>query len=85
MFWGVLEGALDPQALLEGYPNDTADPTFDALTSGLWHVNHCFDYIRQAIQCAGASVQILLLKWVTDFLSQEICRWNGQSKFMGRI
>lgn len=27
--------------------------SYDQATNGLWHIAHCFDYLRQGIQCSG--------------------------------
>ncbi|ODA83224.1 hypothetical protein RJ55_01735 [Drechmeria coniospora] len=51
MFWNVVEGKIDAAELLAEYPEDTGNPSFTAMTHGLWHVSHCFDYVRQALMC----------------------------------
>lgn len=51
MFWNVVEGRIDPKELLAEYPEDTDHPSLTAMTHGLWHVSHCFDFVRQALMC----------------------------------
>lgn len=53
MLWGVLLGEMDPAELIAGFRRNTTDSTFDDKTHGLWHITHCFDYIRQAFQCSS--------------------------------
>jgi hypothetical protein len=52
MMWGLIEGHVDPGELLAQTPNDTSHDHF-AKNNGFIYVQHCFDYIRQGIQCAG--------------------------------
>lgn len=74
MLWGVLQGSLDPQQLLDGYPANTTDPTFEATTHGLWHISHCFDYIRQGVQCAGD----MSLEWPIQVNGESlVVGWNN--------
>lgn len=53
MLWGVILGEMDIKELTAGFPRNATDSTFEAKTHGLWHIAHCFDYLRQALQCAG--------------------------------
>jgi len=68
VFWGVLEGTVDPQKLLEGYPRNASEPSPEATIHGLWHISHCFDYIRQALQCAGD----MSLEWPVDVHGEKL-------------
>lgn len=52
MMWDLVEGRVDAAELLAQTPNDTSHDHF-AKGNGFIHVQHCFDYIRQGIQCAG--------------------------------
>jgi hypothetical protein len=74
MLWGVVQGSIDANELLAGYPENTTDPTFEATTQGLWHISHCFDYLRQAIQCAGD----MSLEWPIEVNGESlVVGWNN--------
>ncbi|KAB8071290.1 hypothetical protein BDV29DRAFT_159646 [Aspergillus leporis] len=51
--WDLVEGREDPQQLLQEWPENVTSPSYHAAIHGLWHVSHCLDYLRQALQCAG--------------------------------
>lgn len=51
--WDLLYGRIDTEALLEKWPENVTTPTYDQATNGPWHYAHCFDYLRQGIQCSG--------------------------------
>jgi len=88
MFWDILEGRIDRQDLLEEYPEDMAQPSFKVTVHGLWHIGHCFDYIRQSIQCAGD----MSLEWPIEVNGNNLiagwdnpheCRdWDSAWKFL---
>lgn len=47
---------------------DVTDPGFIPNAFGFWHLKHCFDYVRQALQCAGD----MSVEWPTDFNGKPI-------------
>lgn len=65
-----MEGKLDPAAL-EALDGDTTDPNFIPNGHGLWHIEHCFNYVRHALRCYGDTT----IEVPTDF--------NGQLIFIG--
>ena len=65
-----MDGKLDPVAF-EALDGDTTDPNFMPRGHGLWHIEHCFNYIRHALQCYGDTT----MEVPTDF--------NGQLIFIG--
>lgn len=69
-FWQLMEGKLDPEAL-EALDGDTTDPNFIPNGHGVWHIEHCFIYVRHALQCCGDTT----IEVRTDF--------NGQLIFIG--
>ena len=69
-FWQLMEGNLDPVAF-EALDGDTTDPNFIPRGHGLWHIEHCFNYVRHALQCYGDTT----MEVPTDF--------NGQLIFIG--
>lgn len=74
MFWDVLEGRIDRLELLAEYPEDGVDPSFAATTHGLWHISHCFDYVRQGLMCAAD----LSLEWPVEVNGQTlVVGWNN--------
>ncbi|TID17802.1 uncharacterized protein E2P81_ATG10777 [Venturia nashicola] len=50
--WQLMDGNLDPIefAAMDG---DTTSPQFVPHDHGLWHLKHCFNYVRHALQCYG--------------------------------
>ncbi|OQD64269.1 hypothetical protein PENPOL_c008G04893 [Penicillium polonicum] len=70
VFWQLMDGKLDPVAF-EALDGDTTDPNFIPRGHGLWHIEHCFNYIRHALQCYGDTT----MEVPTDF--------NGQLIFIG--
>ncbi|KAJ5887079.1 hypothetical protein N7504_011126 [Penicillium tannophilum] len=70
VFWLLMDGKLDPVAF-EALDGDTTDPNFIPRGHGLWHIEHCFNYIRHALQCYGDTT----MEVPTDF--------NGQLIFIG--
>ncbi|XHG07808.1 hypothetical protein AWENTII_010940 [Aspergillus wentii] len=69
-FWQLMDGKLDPAAF-EAMDGDTTDPGFIPKGHGLWHIEHCFNYVRHALQCYGDTT----IEVPTDF--------NGQLIFIG--
>jgi hypothetical protein len=65
-----MDGRLDPIefAALDG---DTTSPDYVPDGHGLWHIKHCFNYIRHALQCAG------------DTTIELPTMFNGQKIFIG--
>jgi hypothetical protein len=52
--WKVVLGTLDTKTLVGGHINDTEHGDFRSNADvRLRHTDHCLDFIRQAIQCAG--------------------------------
>ncbi|KAL0931140.1 uncharacterized protein CTRU02_213875 [Colletotrichum truncatum] len=51
--WEVIYEKVDAKALLQKWPENVTSPTYDQAIHGLWHIAHCFDYLRQAVQCSG--------------------------------
>ncbi|KAK6860974.1 hypothetical protein PG995_004610 [Apiospora arundinis] len=51
--WNLVLDTVDRGALLKSWPEDVQEPTYEQATKGLWHYAHCFDYLRQGIQCSG--------------------------------
>lgn len=49
--WNLLLGEVDKEALIKTWPEDINNPNYEQATQGLWHYAHCFDYLRQGIQC----------------------------------
>ena len=49
--WDLLSDSVDKEAMLKTWPEDISNPTYKQATQGLWHYAHCFDYLRQGIQC----------------------------------
>ncbi|KAJ5633108.1 hypothetical protein N7490_009447 [Penicillium lividum] len=70
VFWQLMDGKLDPVAF-EALDGDTTDPNFIPRGHGLWHIEHCFNYVRHALQCYGDTT----MEVPTDF--------NGQLIFIG--
>jgi hypothetical protein len=68
MMWDLLRGRADPEHLLAGFPDNMTDFTFEATTHGLWHVQHCFDYIRQSLQCSADTS----LEWPVEINGQNL-------------
>ena len=74
MLWGVLQGSMNAEELLRAYPENITDPTSNATTHGLWYISHCFDFIRQGIQCAGD----MSLEWPDQINGQALVPgWNN--------
>ena len=61
MIWDLAEGRVDGHALIAATPLDFAK-NFQSHSHGLWEVQHCLDYLRQGIQCAGD----LALEWPVE-------------------
>lgn len=54
MLWDLVEGRVSGDELLAEYPADDMDPDIDIIMGeGLWHISHCFDFVRQALMCAA--------------------------------
>ena len=47
---------------------DVNSPHFVPNSFGVWHLTHCFDYLRQALQCAGD----MSVEWPRNFEGQSI-------------
>ena len=67
-----MDGELDPSRL-EAWDGDTTASDFVPREHGLWHIQHCFNYIRNGIQCvADTTIEI-----PTTFNGHEIfAGWN---------
>jgi Mycotoxin biosynthesis protein UstYa len=53
MLWDLAEGKVDGAEYFPLTPNDTSSNFEGGPKHGFWEVQHCMDYLRQAIQCAG--------------------------------
>ncbi|KAI0520848.1 hypothetical protein F5B22DRAFT_644592 [Xylaria bambusicola] len=53
LMWNMLFDKVDREELLKTWPEDVHNPTYEQATQGMWHYAHCFDYLRQSVQCAG--------------------------------
>lgn len=51
--WELMYGRVDREALLATWPANASSPTYDQAINGMWHYAHCFDYLRQGVQCSG--------------------------------
>ncbi|OAA36249.1 hypothetical protein NOR_07594 [Metarhizium rileyi] len=51
--WELMYDRVDREALLATWPANASAPTYDQAINGMWHYAHCFDYLRQGIQCSG--------------------------------
>ncbi|KXH46446.1 hypothetical protein CNYM01_08476 [Colletotrichum nymphaeae SA-01] len=51
--WDVIYGRVDAKEMLQHWPQNVSAPTYHEAINGLWHIAHCFDYLRQAVQCSG--------------------------------
>jgi len=71
MLWNLAEGVVDGAELIGLTPNDTSSNFDGGPKHGFWHVQHCLDYLRQAIQCAGDTA----LEWPVVV--------DGKSLFVG--
>lgn len=65
-----MDGQLDP-AELAARDGNTLSPNFIPHDNGLWRIQHCFDYLRNALQCYGD----------TDL--EVPTAFNGQRLFLG--
>ncbi|WEW60174.1 hypothetical protein PRK78_005659 [Emydomyces testavorans] len=52
VFYDMLDGTFDKKKFLAADVN-VGSPDFVPNGHGLWHVQHCFNYVRQGLQCAG--------------------------------
>ncbi|KAF5138753.1 Cyclochlorotine biosynthesis protein R [Metarhizium anisopliae] len=68
MMWDLLHGRADVEHLLAGFPENMTDFTLDATTHGLWHIQHCFDYLRQSLQCSADTS----LEWPVEVNGQNL-------------
>ncbi|MCJ1310493.1 hypothetical protein MMC25_004157 [Agyrium rufum] len=50
--WQLLDGTLDREEFF-ALDGDASSPDFVPNGRGVWHMRHCFNYIRQGLQCAG--------------------------------
>lgn len=66
--WDLLHGRADVEHLLAGFPENMTDFTLDATTHGLWHIQHCFDYLRQSLQCSADTS----LEWPVEVNGQNL-------------
>lgn len=61
--WELVHQRVDTERLLRDWPEDITSPTLDQATNGLWHYSHCFDYLRQGLQCsADTSLEFVSLE-----------------------
>ncbi|KAK0374338.1 hypothetical protein CLIM01_08286 [Colletotrichum limetticola] len=51
--WDVIYGRVYAKEMLQHWPQNVSAPTYHEAINGLWHIAHCFDYLRQAVQCSG--------------------------------
>ncbi|KAI0886927.1 uncharacterized protein GGS22DRAFT_158984 [Annulohypoxylon maeteangense] len=51
--WDLVYGRVDTERMLRGWPENATTPTYHQAIHGMWHYAHCFDYLRQGIQCSG--------------------------------
>ncbi|KAK1850328.1 hypothetical protein CCHR01_07037 [Colletotrichum chrysophilum] len=51
--WEVIYDKVDTKKMLQQWPENVTSRTYDQAIHGLWHIAHCFDYLRQAVQCSG--------------------------------
>jgi len=51
--WELVHQRVDTERMLRDWPEDITSPTVDQATNGLWHYSHCFDYLRQGLQCSA--------------------------------
>ena len=51
--WDVIYERVDTKKMLQDWPENVTSPTYDQAINGLWHIAHCFDYLRQGVQCSG--------------------------------
>ncbi|KAI1453926.1 hypothetical protein F4805DRAFT_441885 [Annulohypoxylon moriforme] len=51
--WDLVYGRVDTERMLNSWPENTTTPTYHQAIHGMWHYAHCFDYLRQGIQCSG--------------------------------
>ncbi|KMP00330.1 hypothetical protein CIRG_00472 [Coccidioides immitis RMSCC 2394] len=52
VFYDMLQGTFDKEKFLAADVN-VGSPDFVPNGHGLWHAQHCFNYVRQGLQCAG--------------------------------
>ncbi|PVH80978.1 hypothetical protein DL98DRAFT_417631, partial [Cadophora sp. DSE1049] len=70
VFWQLMDGKLDPIEF-EASDGDTTSPNYVPHDHGLWHIKHCFNYVRHGLQCAGdTTIEIPTL-------------FNGHTVFLG--
>lgn len=51
--WDLVYGRYDTEKLLREWPQNVTAPTYHGAIHGLWHIAHCFDYLRQGVQCSA--------------------------------
>ena len=51
--WDLIYERHNLEELRSSWPANASSPTYHEATQGLWHYAHCFDYLRQGIQCSG--------------------------------
>lgn len=51
--WDLLYDRIDNKEFLKMWPENVTRPTYEQATKGPWHYAHCFDYLRQGIQCSA--------------------------------
>ncbi|KAE8369712.1 hypothetical protein BDV27DRAFT_152793 [Aspergillus caelatus] len=66
--WDLVLGREDPEQLLREWPENVTSPTYHSAIHGLWHISHCLDYLRQALQCAGDTS----LEFVTEISGEAV-------------
>lgn len=70
VFWQLMDKKLDPVEF-EASDGDTTSPNYVPHDHGLWHIKHCFNYVRHALQCAG------------DTTIEVPTLFNGRTVFLG--
>lgn len=51
--WELMYDKVDRKSLLQTWPANVTSPTYQQAINGVWHYAHCFDYLRQGIQCSA--------------------------------
>lgn len=51
--WNLMYDRVDTKEFLKMWPENVTRPTYEQATEGPWHFAHCFDYLRQSIQCSA--------------------------------
>ena len=88
--WDAVYGRVNTEKLLHEWPENVTSPTYHEAIAGPWHLAHCFDYLRQGIQCsADMSLEFVSentgLAVVDGFNHPHECKnWNEIWKYAKR-